>query len=373
MDECFDSPSSPEPVRQDELPGSTEFVAVPTGFPEIFISAENLNHEVLDQYIKLKMAGCRYNTRRLTHTALTRFLSAVDRHKKASLLDTYLSHAEFMRTTMAAKTYHRELGRIRAFLTWCVAMGYLDKNPALLCRTQPGRHVKQRLSIISESDYERIKKACDEKRNRPAKELIMTGYWTGMSISDCCLLQWGSIDLEKMTITSDRLKSGVQMEIPLIAGSEFHRYLIDNMHSMTDESWPNNPEQKLFFVNPFLAAAYLKLYRDGSKMLTSWIRSIMNHAGLRHHTFHDLRRTMATMLANDPDVATGSAIRVMGWSNTSMISNYMREGSEKLQESFRKAMAKRHETLEGFRHDRELQTSRLRAAQHPQIEDHPGK
>lgn len=347
-----------------------------------FVPGRLISHDLIPRYTKLRCAGLRGNYVRQASMVVTRFVNWVSEKPDANLVDLYLEYANYLHSTLSKPSYSCYMKHVKAFLKWSYAMGIIDKNPVDLAKIPVGGTSVVTRKVISNEGYRKLKEACGSKNY--LRELFITGRHTGMSISDSCTIEWGHIDIDNMFIIKPRLKNGIVARVPILAGGEFYQYIMDQRREdPLDPGWPNDPDNNRYYLNPMLAAWYLKDRKSGSSEywdeesapetsgpnLCSTVSRVFKRAGLPKNSFHDFRRSMATLFSNTPGVSIDSALKIMGWKTHEMLYRYSQPISGELHEAFRAAMEKRDKEDESGSNDWVLQVPGVRPTEYQEDQD----
>lgn len=125
--------------------------------------------------------------------------------------------------------------------------------------------------------------------------LIMTAYYTGARLSDCCRLAWADVDLSEGALSYTQGKTGAKVTVPL------HPDLVAHLEKLAGTDKPE------VFIMPHMAT----LKSGGRHGLSEGFKRIMRKAGLdagkvksagvrqlSRRTFHALRHSFTSALAN---------------------------------------------------------------------------
>lgn len=307
---------------------------------------------------------------------LQRFVRFVEARSQQNLIDIYTEYIEYLGGCVAQSTFCRNMGAVKQFLCWLREMEIINRLPQTFVRTPVARIVPRRRKVITPEKYIELKTFIRNSKSSLKgclNDLFTTGWWTGMGVEDSCMIHWGMIDMDEMIIHAPRVKTGVGSYIPIIAGSEFHQYLLYRREDdPLDPGWPNSPESNIYYVNPFLAAWCISSKQKTGQPagLRSKVSDVFINSGNKGMGFHDFRRSLATLLGNDPQVSASMVMKIMGWKSADMINHYVQPDMTGLQEAFRRAIAKRHEKHEtkekGGRRHWELQVPKLHQIEYPE-------
>lgn len=227
--------------------------------------------EAVELYERARLSRLRKSTsRNVTHVLTVSFgklgpmtLSDIKRTDIAPILDTMLDRVPSM---LAAFRF------LRTFLNWCVERGYIEHAPT--DRMKPPKAPPSRERVLSTEELVAIWRACpDDDYGRIVKLLILSGQRRD---------QWGAVQREYIrgdTITwpAAAMKMGKAHALPLTATMK--SLLPDRMGLL----FPNT--NNIRFTN----WARSKERLDEESAVTDWV-------------VHDLRRTWATIAAEELDI-----------------------------------------------------------------------
>lgn len=129
---------------------------------------------------------------------------------------------------------------VKAFLKWMKQMDYIHEDLAA-CIPSVFMPAPKESVVITEEEYERIKKWCAGKPHWQAHLwLCILGYRTGMSVIDCCHLRWKDVHLDLnghsyidiYRIKIRRFGDKAKCQIPIVPMSDIHLWLM-NLKNVT--------------------------------------------------------------------------------------------------------------------------------------------
>ena len=122
---------------------------------------------------------------------------------------------------------------VKSYLTWLYTVGAIEVNPSD-CLPKVRSPVPAEKTVYTHEEYLRMVAYGEEHAIWTTHLwILMLGYHTGMSLVDCCTLQWNMVDLPedgpcfiKRIRTKLELRYGTKASctIPIIAGSELWRW-----------------------------------------------------------------------------------------------------------------------------------------------------
>jgi integrase len=193
-------------------------------------------------------------------------------------------------TALASKSGPVEANRVRAslsaFFNWCMAQGFAETNPVI--GTQP-RKENSRSHVLSDDDLAAIWAATagDDDYSAIARLLLLTGC----RADEIGSLSWSEISDDCITLPGARVKNGRDHVIPL---SEPARAILQARPKMLGRDF-----------------VFGRTYSDGG--FTGWSsckvlldqRIKASGAKVKDWVNHDLRRTVATKMAESPPKGLG--------------------------------------------------------------------
>jgi len=172
-------------------------------------------------------------------------------------------------TAMLART------TLGAFFSWCLQMGIIDSNP-VIGTPQPAQ-TRPRERVLSDAEMVAVWRVCkDDDFGRVVRLLMLLGARR----SEVGGMGWGEFDLERATwtIPATRTKNGRQHTLPLMPTAlEMIRQV------------PQRVSRDLLFGT------------RGNAGFNGWQkckRALDQRAGIAPWTLHDIRRTVATRMAD---------------------------------------------------------------------------
>jgi integrase len=180
-------------------------------------------------------------------------------------------------------TANRTRASLAAFFAWCMREGLLDSNPVIGTNRQPE---KSRERVLGDDELKMIWNALGSDDYSVIVKLLMT---TGQRGDEIAALRWSEIVGDEIKLSGARTKNGRPHDIPLAP----------SVHALLE-----GRERGDEFVfgrrqgRPFRGWGVCKEALD-QRIRDSGIK-------LEHWTHHDLRRTMATRLAE-----TGTAPHII--------------------------------------------------------------
>lgn len=163
------------------------------------------------------------------------------------------------------------------------------------CRMNPFKNFKRLKKdhhtrrVLTMDELYRIMDICDDEE---IKVLITLGFYTGMRLSDCCLLKYSSFDIMKKVLNVTQKKTGNDVFLPLN----------EVLFGLLYKRWMERKE------NEFILPRMAQLYKNGS--VQKHIKNLFNKAGIMTTerdengklriicSFHSLRHTAISNLIN---------------------------------------------------------------------------
>ena len=171
-------------------------------------------------------------------------------------------------------TAARARGALSNFFAWAMTMGLTEANPTI-GSAKPAES-KPRERVLSDDELSAVWRACgDDEFGKIIRLLILTGG-RRKEIGDMC---WSEISLDKgiWTLPAERSKNGRPHTLPLMP---MMREIIDTVPQMASRD---------------------QLFGQRSHGFTAWVqgkRALDERSGVQDWTVHDLRRTVATKMAD---------------------------------------------------------------------------
>jgi integrase len=230
-------------------------------------------------------------------------LTAIDRRAVAARLAVIAEQSGPVQANRARAS-------LQAFFGWAIREGLADANPVAATGKRPER---SRDRVLSPDELKAIWAAtADESDYSAVIRLLML---TGARLNEIAALRWSEVQDDRIILPAPRTKNGRQHEIALSAAA---RAILDGR--------PRRPGRDLIFgrrhARPLSGWTELKAGLDA--------RIAAAGEPLPHWTHHDVRRTVATMMA-EIGVAPHVIEEVIGHvSGTSAVSRiYRRSGYER--------------------------------------------
>jgi integrase len=214
------------------------------------------------------------------------------------------------RTFKTVNTTVRNL--LKRPFTVAVQSGLISKNPVALVRPLKGLAASkevftleqvQSLLAVAQGDW---------------RGLILSGFYLGGRISDLANLQWSNVDLDKGLITFTQSKTGKSVQIPI--HSDLQSWLETNRTGIT-AVFPSLAGRTTGGANG-LSQRFAKLMRAAG-IDREEIRERSGEKGRVVHglSFHSLRRTMNSLLANS-GVSQEQRMAILGHASKAINTGY---------------------------------------------------
>jgi integrase len=272
----------------------SEIVEHTLGEPVKFYTAEEWLRQWLDGKRKAKADGTYLKYRR----TIDSFIESIGPKAKKNLNQITPREIQRFRNAELEAGKHPNtcdslLKHLRMPFRVAVRHGYITHNPAEAVEPLHHRHGGEEKGTF---DIEQIR-AVVAVSDGEWRGVILIGFYTGARLRDIVRLRWGSIDLQKQTITFTQQKTGTRVIIPI--HPELHGYLLQLPA-------PDDADE---FVFPVLAAkrtsgksglsmAFMRLM-ERSNVRGKVLRQ-PNGKGrtIRSLSFHSLRHSFNSILAN---------------------------------------------------------------------------
>lgn len=213
-----------------------------------------------------------------------------------------------------AATANATRGRLSGFFEWAVRRNYILRNPVevvpVLAEFKPNR------PIFTEPMFRELQQV---SRGSYLYYLVTVAWYTGVRISDACLMKWEHIDFAKGRITFVPYKTRKRgVVVDLLLNEELTQLFTDLSTLRTPESVYCHPEAALTYLRNAGGAVGSLLQKTMKKMKGPL------HPDL---TFHCLRHSRATrMLNGENKVDVMTAANVLGLTNISTLARYVTVG-----------------------------------------------
>lgn len=231
---------------------------------------------------------------------------------------------------------------IRQFLRWCGECGYMKDPPVngvIMHRVVQGPLP----AIFTEDEYDRIKEASKGTHNY---FLTVVGRNTGLSLVDICHLRWSHIDMEKLTILTNRIKTSWRgfnpCRIPFLANSDIH-LMLQELQARRVIRFGNENDD---WVNQDLRGCY---QYSTYQVIMSYGR-MLKKLGIKGKSFKNWRNTFISMLVNSGMDST-LAMKITGHTSATIFAAYAKPDWDTLRTGMQKAFqwAESKETVKELR------------------------
>jgi len=252
--------------------------------------------------------------RSITTGDLQRFVD-----QRAHRVVRYVADAKGKKVGMAAKpaTTNRELMFLSGALREALRRGYVEKNAATGIRQLPEHNNK--LRWLTPQEEERLLGYAPDF----LKPIVLTALHTGMRLGEILGLKWADVDFEQKLVRVSQSKNHKIRYIPM------NRPFVGLMESVPHYTGTEGPSPYVF-TNPKTGLRYIDIgHRFGR---------VSRKAGLQDVTFHTLRHTFASRLAqagvplNTIRELLGHGTMVMTMRYAHLAPNNLREAVEMLSE-----------------------------------------
>jgi len=196
-------------------------------------------------------------------------LAKVDRRAVAALISTSASNSGNV-------TANRVRASLAAFFAWAMREGLIDSNPVIGTNRQPE---KSRDRVLSDSELKLIWNTLGADDYSTVVRLLML---TGQRADEIAALRWSEIVNDEIKLPAERTKNGRGHIVPIVPA----------MRAILDKCERREGDEFLF------GRRKGRPFRGWGECKAALDRRIKDSgAKLPHWTHHDLRRTMATRLA----------------------------------------------------------------------------
>ena len=252
------------------------------------------------------------STKGIYHATVNRLLRWMDEHyKRVVFMDevTYPMASEFLSETfreLSVNTYNSRLGQ----LTHIYDILLSKDNVWSKFR----RHKSETRFPRRALTREELKRLLEYSQGLPfdRRMLVYIGIYTGMRLSDCCLLEWKDIHFDKGYITRLPLKTK-RHNRPLFVP------IHPTLRKVLEEAWSRHSHHS-GYVSEWNAAAYLKNH-IGECVADIFVQCKIKTADGDYFGFHLLRHTFVSICAN-PGVPLAVVKNIIGHSSEDVTSHY---------------------------------------------------
>lgn len=227
----------------------------------------------------------------------------------------------WLRENHTLDTYNRTLRFGKMFIKWLVKMEYIDDPIHLYLPSALPAPVKE-IILVSDEEYQRFMRS---HQDSVYGWMMVLSYHTSFRLKDACHLAWAEVDMNEQVIRkmpSKTRRRGVMVEVPILSGSDLHTWLIKLSADRDDPVW----------VCPELVRRY-RTHRGLSAHFTYQLRK----SGITKATFHSLRRTFESHLANS-GVNMALAAKITGRTDTRSLMAYVKPDPDVVREAVANAL-----------------------------------
>lgn len=211
-----------------------------------------------------------------------------------------------------------DLTGLTRFFSWCVRSGFLIFNP--MSKVTKLVKPQERKPIFTHAEYELMK---ERAKGKLIYGMIVLGYNTGMSLSDCCFLKWAEVDMEELVIRRVRHKMRrfkKEAIIPIIPGSDLHEYL-KFRRDVKPDKWLHVDDHE--YVMPEWAFRYKTIKGHNVAQHVTRFLTKCNLYLPHRRNFTTFRHTFASNLVNS-GCSVVAACDIMGHSNPKTLLGYVK-------------------------------------------------
>ncbi len=247
--------------------------------------------------------------KRTLETDESRFDTCFDdwEHRKIGsikLADVQAKHAE-----LGASNGHVTANRAIQLLRRVLNFARIEPNPA----ANPKKNSmwfkeRQRDRFVQPAELPALFKSLSEEPNETIRDCLHMALYTGARRSNVQSMAWVELDLQRgiWTIPAEKTKAGESIHIPLVTPAleilNRRKKAQDDARAQAIEKGEQQP------TDPPVAYAFPGHGRTGHLVepKAAW-KNILQRAGIKNLTLHDLRRTLGSWQA-----ATGASLPVIG-------------------------------------------------------------
>ena len=272
------------------------------------LSGEVLTGAPLNDFLAEVTVGRAHNSNVLMRRIMESFRSFTGRKEiNRQTIQDYLDHRRGQGVNNTTLDIERR--KIGQFLKWCVDQDILRKNPIRGVPTHGPSGFER--PIITLEQFRALLEHCDATP-LPMRYLLTVLWYTGMRVSDACLLERAALNWSEKTIsfTPHKTKrSGVRVVLPMVPELEACLRVQYDTAPATNR-----------YVNETLAARYK---RDPSD-LNRHFRKVREAAALPPTVdFHCFRHTRTSRMAN-ADIGDLDCMSILGLTSVETLKRYRR-------------------------------------------------
>ena len=224
-------------------------------------------------------------------------------------------------TNNGFNVYRKDLS---AMFTYAIeTLEIIEKNPVLKIKKLP--HSAERKSIPSEKDVIRLFLATRPETDE--KALLTVLLHTLARINEVLKLRWEDVNFEKRLLIKRTKKSSDHSDKEIL--TPMNQELYDTLWDL----WKTRKQNTWIFFNENTGTKY--------NHRPKFMKGLCHRAGIKpHFGFHTLRHLMASLLADNPKIATRSIQKLLGHTNIRTTEIYLH--------SVENAVAEATESLNGL-------------------------
>lgn len=283
-----------------------------------------------EEYYATDFPGRRASTISLAKMWVEKWLKWMNAcHHKQVTHESLQSYVNFLYEKFLPATAREYYGSVRRFLRWMERTCLIERSPHVSVRIPMTEKVRK-VQPITREEYIRLREVA---AGHWMDWVIMLGWNTGMSISDCMLLKWGNVDLDRCLITIRRIKTGTPSIIPFDPEDELGRALFAARESNPDAK-PEDYVSRAAGMRVNLNSAAI------GSVGKSAFRHISEAAKLpKGKSFHSFRHSFVSMLANS-GMNTALATKVSGHLDPKVFARYVHVEPDSIRRDLAEARAK---------------------------------
>jgi integrase len=221
---------------------------------------------------------------------------------------------------------NREVGLLKSMLSKAVEWELVDRNHAQECKLFKLDDERQPIRVLSQDEESKLLTTCEGtelKRRAPLlKPIILIALYTGLRRGEILRLRWADIDFESDVLTVQRAKTPAGQGRHVNINSRLREALLALKQKAKSE-W--------LFPSPNRFQRQTESERHLMDVKKAFHRAV-KLAGILHITFHQLRHTFCTRLA-DAGVPLPVIQDLAGHASIIMTRRYTHPGNELKQQA----------------------------------------
>lgn len=217
--------------------------------------------------------------------------------------------AEALHKTEYSQSYKSLIASCaRKFLSWLNYSGKMEEELSDKHTRWPAQPIQKPRPCYTESEYRKLLDVIPD--GHPLKFVVTVAWACGASVSDCCNMVWGNVDLDKHMLSWRRQKTNASCKCSFDEGDDLHKMLL-RLRVETERAFGS--------IQPGLPVCRSAYGRP--KVMTSMMTRYCRKAGITGKSSHSFRATKVSALAN-AGVHPTVAMQITGHRDFRVFSRY---------------------------------------------------